>query len=81
MKEAGEIVSGYVAYPARLMTKAAGSSEYRMVEDFSSVAYKVFKPRSVISTASVQDGANLLPSGTGAEPAQQSGWSNSELPY
>ena len=80
MKDAGNIVSGYVAYPARLMAKTVGSSEYRMVEGFSSVAFKDFKPRSEISTASVH-GANLLPPSTDAEPAQQSGWSNSELSH
>ena len=78
MKTAGSLISGYVAYPARLMVKVTGSTVYKMVEDFSCAPYKVFKPRT--PSASVQDGEHLLSAdGDISEPTLQSGWSNSNL--
>ena len=35
LKRDGKIVSGYVAYPARLMVKADSTSGYELVKDFS----------------------------------------------
>ena len=42
MKEAGEITSGYVSYPARLMAKRQGESSYTMIKDFSKCPYKQY---------------------------------------
>ena len=35
LKESGELVSGYVAYPAKLMVKKRGEKEYKLHMDFS----------------------------------------------
>ena len=35
LKEAGELVSGYVAFPAKLMVKKHGDKEYKLHTDFS----------------------------------------------
>ena len=70
MKTAGDIVSGYVAYPARLMVKAIGHSKYSMIEDFSRVPFKEFKQSNSFPpahTTAVQHGQEEIP---------QSGWSN-----
>ena len=36
LKAEGEILGGYVAYPARLMVKTTAKSNYFMIKDFSS---------------------------------------------
>ena len=50
MKDAGEITSGYVAYPARLMAKRRGSTEYAMIKNFSKSSYKEYKRPSDITS-------------------------------
>ena len=91
LKTAGEIISGYVAYPARLMVKAAGSSNYHMIEDFSRVPYKEYK-RSAPSPihAVIETGVSISADGESAPadehhelgplgPIMQAGWSNPDL--
>ena len=71
LKAAGHIISGYVAYPARLMVKATGTTTYRMIEDFSLAPFKDFKPTSTVSSVTVEL--------DNTETVQQSGWTNSDL--
>ena len=59
LKTSGEIISGYIAYPARLMVKRPGASRndnYILYEDFSKIEYA---PEPFVSvegdTASITD--------------------------
>ena len=82
LKDSGDIVSGYVAYPARLMAKTRGSSDYRMLENFSLSPYKEYKPINTL----VGDAPALVPVTVAsadvhheAVAIQHTGWSNTDL--
>lgn len=54
LKEAGDIMSGFVAYPARLMIKRPGRSRtdpYELYEDFSKIKVPPKTPRPTVLVA------------------------------